>query len=190
MFSWTVRFVSVCAGLLGAAVSLHAQEGTDWTRWSVSPGAGILIMGGGQPVDGGAGASLSVGYDMSEFWTLEASGMWAPYVKGKDSDNPDIYGASAGVLYHLNSYSRFDPYLAFGAGYYGASDRVFRKGNARGMAGPHAGFGTMYHFTESIALRADARAFMSVDTGREMAYLASVGLAFRWPSRAIELPKD
>jgi len=147
-------------------------------------------MGGGQPVDGGAGAALSVGYDMSEFWTVEAGGAWAPYVKGKDAGNPDIYGASAEMLYHLNSYSSFDPYLAFGAGYYGASDRVFRNGHARGMAGPRAGFGMMYHFTEEIALRADARAFMAVDREREMVYAATLGLAFRWPSRAIVLPQD
>jgi len=189
MFSRLRRIVGVCAGLLGAAASLYAQEGTDWTRWSVSPGAGILLMGGGQPVDGGAGASLAIGYDMSEFWTAEVGASWMPYVKGKDSGNPDVYGASAGMLYHLNSYSRFDPYLAFGAGYYGASGKVLRK-DSRDMAGPYAGFGMMYHLTEEIALRADARAFMAVDTGREMVYLASVGLAFRWPSRAIELPKD
>ena len=181
MFSRSRKVIGVCAGLLGAVASLHAQEGTDWTRWSVSPGAGILLVEGGQPIEGGAGAALTLGYDLSEFWTAEIGALWMPYVKG--AGNPHIYGVSGEMLYHLNSYSHFDPYLALGAGYYGASEKVFRKGGADGMAGPRAGFGMMYHLTEEIAFRADARAFMSVDRGCGMVYLAAVGMSFRLPER-------
>jgi|GEM_PF-4568163 len=167
----------VCAALTAAA----QEGGPGWSRWSVSPGAGILFAGGGQRIDGAAQASLGIGYDWAEFWTVEAGGSWAPYVKGRSTGNPDIYGVSAEVLYHLDSYTSFDPYLAFGAGYYGASGKVFRDGRARGMTGPRAGFGMMYHLSEEIALRADARAFMAADSGREMAYLVSVGMAFHLP---------
>ena len=161
----------------------YAQEGVDWTRWSVSPGAGAMFVEGGQPVDGGAEAALRIGYDLSEFWTAEIGGSWAPYVKG--AGGPGIYGASAEVLCHLSSYSRFIPYLAFGAGYYGSGEKVFRDGDAYGMAGPRAGFGMMYYLTEEIALRADARALMAVDSGCEMAYLVGVGLSFRLPERTV-----
>jgi len=176
-----MRFVSVCAVLLGAGVSLCAQEGMDWTRWSVSPGAGILFVEGGQPVEGGAGAALALGYDVGEFWTAEVGVSWVPYVKG--AGNAHIYGASGEMLYHLDSYTSFIPYLAFGVGYYGADDRVFRKGNARGMAGPRAGLGAMYHLTEEIAFRADVRAFMAADAGCQMVYLGTVGMSFRLPER-------
>ncbi|MCL1920272.1 MAG: OmpA family protein [Kiritimatiellaeota bacterium] len=171
----------VCAGLAGAVWPALAQEGVDWTRWSVSPGAGILIVEGGGPTDGGAGASLCLGYDLSEHWTAEAGAAWMPYVKG--AGNPHIYGASAEMLCHLSSYSRFDPYLALGAGYHGATARVFADGGAHGMAGPRAGFGVMYYLTEEVALRADARALMAVDRGCGMAYMATVGLALRLPER-------
>ena len=174
----------ICAGLASAAGVLHAQEGTDWTRWSVSPGAGVFFVEGGQPVDGGAGASLSIGYDLSEHWTAEAGAAWMPYVKGEGA--PHANGASAEMLYHLNSYARLDPYLALGVGYFGATERVFSDGDAYGMAGPRAGVGVLYHLTEEVALRADARAVMAADAGCGMVYLASVGLSFRLPERTRE----
>ncbi|MCL2104748.1 MAG: hypothetical protein FWH21_06815, partial [Kiritimatiellaeota bacterium] len=85
---------------------------------------------------------------------------------------------------HLNSYSRFDPYLALGGGYCGAAETVFDGGGARGAAGPRAGVGMMYHLTEEIAIRADARAFMAVDRACGMIYMAGVGISFRLPERA------
>jgi hypothetical protein len=124
-----------------------------------------------------------VGYDLGEFWTVEVGGAWAPYTEGAGST--DIYGASAEMLYHLDSFSSFIPYLAFGAGYLGADERVFRDGGARGAAGPQAGFGMMYYLTQEIALRADARAFMAVDSGCEMVYRVGAGLSFRLPDRRV-----
>ena len=182
MFQGSLRML-VYAGLAGAAVVLYAQEGgADWTRWSVSPGAGVFFTEGGQPVDGGAGASLSIGYDMGEHWTVELGATWMPYVKGAGS--PHLYGASAEMLYHLSSYARLDPYLALGVGYYGATERAFADGDAYGMAGPRAGVGVMYHLTEEIAFRADARAVMAADAGCQMIYVATVGMSFRLPERA------
>jgi len=161
-------YKAFCLVLLSQVMSgsVCAEGGVDWTRWSVSPGAGVLFVEKGEPMDWGAGASLAIGYDVSEFWTAEAGASWAPYVKG--AGNPDVYGASFEMLCHLNSYSRFIPYLAFGVGYYGSDGRVFCGGDAHGMAGPRAGLGVMYYLTEEIALRTDVRAFMSVDSGCEM----------------------
>ena len=183
MFSRFRKVFIVCAGLLGAGGGLHAQEGVgfDWSLWSAHFGMETLFAGGGQAFDFGGGGALGIGYDLSEHWTAEFGVSWAPCVKG--GGNADIWGVSAEMLYHLNSYSRFDPYLALGAGYYGATKRVFDNGDARGATAPRAGLGMMYHLTEEVALRADARASMAIDRECGMVYLASVGVAFRLPER-------
>jgi outer membrane protein OmpA-like peptidoglycan-associated protein len=68
-------------------------------------------------------------------------------------------GAAIDVLYHFTPWTRVDPYLAAG---YGLLKYGEEFGENDGLdATPRFGGGLLYHFNDSLALRADFRYFLS-----------------------------
>lgn len=183
-------FAFACMGM----TSLFADELTDSPRWYVSPGVGMMFFEGNQPTDEGLNMVLRLGYDISEHWSAETGVSWAPNitsngrgwrddgVRGPDNGGKaaDIYGLYADGLYHFNRFERFDPYLAAGVGYFGSPSHVFCDGDEASTWGPRVGGGMMYHLNDRWSLRADARAFMSVEQDCPFIYTADAGVVYRF----------
>ena len=193
----------LCSGFAGLT-SVLAGELADSSRWYISPGVGMMFFEGKQPTDEGLNMSLRLGYDISDHWSTEVGGTWAPNITSNDNgngpktENQGVYGVFVDGLYHFNRYSRWDPYLAAGVGSFLAEDRIFCDGNEHSVLGPRVGAGVMYHLTDNLSLRADTRAFMAVERDCEFIYTADAGVAYRFGGHnaastgtmAVGLPKD
>jgi outer membrane protein OmpA-like peptidoglycan-associated protein/opacity protein-like surface antigen len=189
---------------LSAAACVFADELADAPRWYVSPGVGMMFFEGDQPTDEGLNMVLRLGYDISDHWSAEGGVSWAPNItdtedKGNGLDGQSIRGVFADALYHFNRFERWDPYLAAGFGYYRANDRVLCEGAESTTVGPRVGAGVFYHLNDRWSLRADARAFASMEEDCEFIYTADAGVAYRFGGRggatstaalAEGLPKD
>lgn len=159
------------------------EEITDSPRWYVNPGVGMLFPQGGQAIDVGLNLSLRAGYELTDHWSAEGEFSIAPNMTdagGWSQSGQQVYGVGADMLYHFRPYSRFDPFLSGGWAVYMANRPVFNKGKHRGMTGPRAGIGAMYHLTDNLSLRTDARAMMSVHSRTPMQYTWDAGVVYRF----------
>ena len=173
----------VLAILLVAACCSHAQNLTDLSCWYAYPSAGWLFFEGGQPASSGVQTGLAIGHEISEFWSLEVGGLWAPWLETEHparASGRSLYGGFADALYHVSSYERFDPYVAFGVGVYRSEDDLLGGGDRNILAGPRAGIGFIYNVTDRVALKADARAFMAADSTCETIYSITAGIVYRF----------
>lgn len=130
----------------------------------------ILLPQGGSRVARVGGAALRLGHYFNDDWAIEGETAWLE----------DAAGLSVRGLWHWQGwqlygdffgYSRFDPFVAFGA-----SGWIARRG--RGQVGPEAGIGAYYHLTDEWSLRADARATLGLDTTVEGLYSLSAGVQY------------
>ena len=195
-------------GLVSAPMT-RADELADAPRWYVSPGVGMMFFQGNQPTDEGLNMVLRLGYDISDHWSTEVEGSWAPNITGNggaDSgngvENQYVNGLFMDGMYHFNRYNRWDPYLSAGAGFYRAPEHIFNDGDEHSIGGPRVGAGLMYHLTDAWSLRADTHAFMSVEDGCDFIYTADAGVVYRFGGHgkstgdsgaaalAVGLPKD
>lgn len=159
-----VLFLCLTAGLVARA----ADDGADFDRWFVGGAAQMLLPQGGSSMHSVGGACLRGGVYLTEDWALEGEAAWLE----------DVVGLSADVLGHLQGwslygdlfgYSRFDPFVTFGAkGWLGRA----------GQVGPKLGLGAFYHLTDSWALRFDADATLGLDSEVEVDYTLSVGVQY------------
>ncbi len=169
-----------------------AEENADAPRWYVSPGVGMMFFEGNQPTDEGLNMVLRMGYDLSEHWTAEGGVSWGPNItsngrdgrddgkRGNDQSGQSVRGLFLDGLYHFDRFSRLDPYLAAGVGYYRANDRVFCDGDEFSVVGPRVGVGLMYHLNDRWSLRADGRAFNSLQDDCSFIYTVDAGVAYRF----------
>ncbi len=172
---------SVC--LAAVSFSAMANEVTDAPRWYVNPGVGMLFPEGNQPIDTGLNLSLRLGYDLTEHWSTEGEFAFAPNMTSNGrwtQKKQRLYGLGLDALYHYDRYNRFDPFLSAGWAVYMADRNVFDEGDRSTLTGPRAGIGAMYHLTDNISLRADARALMSVEKTHEMYYTLDAGVVYRF----------
>lgn len=173
----------MCMGIVGITSVMAADELSNAPRWYVSPGIGMMFPEGNQPIDRGLNMNLRFGYDFSEHWSGEVEGSWAPNMTNNGrwhQDSQSVFGVGADALYHFNRYNRFDPFLSAGWAVYMAEDDVFTEGRHAYMTGPRVGIGAMYHLTDNLSLRGDARALMSVNSTHEMLYTFDLGVAYRF----------
>jgi opacity protein-like surface antigen len=179
---WVTQY-GVLAVVLVSACFSYAQGLVDLSRWYAHPSAGWLFFEGGQPASSGVQTGVAIGHEVSEFWSLEVGGMWAPWLETEHparANGRSLYGGFADALYHVNSYERFDPYVALGVGVYRSEDAVLGGGDRDVLAGPRAGVGFLYNVTDRLALKADARAFMAADSTCETLYSITAGIVYRF----------
>jgi len=184
------KSILMAGGLIGGLVFLNAAQAgelADAPRWYVSPGVGMMFFEGNQPTDEGLNMQLRLGYDISDHWSVEGGGSWAPNITdngdGKGdakTDNQSVYGTYIDALYHFNRHNRLDPYLTAGAGYYRAEDKIFCEGDEFSIGGPRVGAGVMYHLNDRWSLRADARAFMALEDDCPFIYTLDAGIVYRF----------
>jgi outer membrane protein OmpA-like peptidoglycan-associated protein len=142
----------------GGKYELVANEGGSQARWYVSPGVGIMMLDGptdNEPVF----FRFSVGYDLTDYLSLEAGMMYAPAhdaepgVKGGQSAGPTL-----DVLFHLlgKENPRWDPYLTAGLAYWFANGDLFYE-NLDEVLVPRIGAGLAYHLTDDLSLRLEGK---------------------------------
>lgn len=173
---------TVVCSVAMAGVSL-AQEKDDTARWYVSPGVGMIFPAGNQPIDRGLNLSIRPGYDLSEHWSVEGEFSWAPNMADNSRwkhRNLAVWGVGLDALYHFRRYERFDPFLSAGWAVYMADKSVFSDGRYSCLTGPRVGIGAMYHLTDNLSLRADARALMSVAQRNRMQYTVDAGVMYHF----------
>ena len=150
--------------------SRAAEEAAEFDRGYVGLSGMLLLPQGGSRLHRVGGAALRGGCCLTEDWAVEGEAAWLE----------NLAGLSVGALGHLQGwdlygdlfgYSRFDPFVAFGA-----SGWIARRG--RGQVGPEAGIGAYYHLTDEWSLRADARATLGLDTTVEGLYSLSAGVQY------------
>ena len=133
-------------------------------------GALTLPQGGADMPRLGGGA-LRVGSYLNEDFAIEGEAAWLE----------DRAGLALDGLWHLQGwsgygdlfgYSRFDPFLTFGAKGW--------VGNGPGQVGPKVGCGAFYHLTDNWSLRADGDATLGLDGETEMIYSINVGVQYEF----------
>ena len=142
---------------------LVGNEGSS-ARWYVSPGVGIMMLDG--PTDNNpVFFRFSVGYDITDYFSLEAGMMYAPAhdaepgVKGGQSAGPTLDG-----LFHvLGKESRWDPYLTAGLAYWFANGDLFYE-HHREVLVPRVGVGLAYHLTDDLSLRLEGKTGFPIKT--------------------------
>lgn len=131
----------------------------------------LTLPQGGSAMYRVGGASLRCGYYLTEDFAVEGETAWTE----------DCAGLAAQCLWHwqgwsgygdLFGYSRFDPFFTLGAKGW--------TGRGSGQFGPKAGFGALYHLTDSWSVRADADATLGLDAQTEMVYTVGVGVQYEF----------
>ena len=205
MHGVTTRIICGMVAVCSAVGSASAQlDETDLeARLYFSPSIGVLMFEGDEPLQDGLILKGRLGYDLNEWWTIEAVGYLAPklrenytishredpetgqiirtrrsYSYTDTTDFGDTYGIGLAVdaLFHFSRWDRVDPYLVAGVGISTYGKDVFSESVRPQIRG---GFGVMYHLNDVWALRADARAFIA-GTDTELNGTLDVGLVWRW----------
>lgn len=170
---------------LVAVSGLLAEEPDGFARSYLGVSGGLLLPGGGNSLRRAAAVSARGGWYLSECLALELEGGCAPNAVSSHGGNATVTALAARGLFHLTGIEefdrlfgceRFDPFVTFGAAALFASRHVFADDSHRTAMGPTTGLGAFYHLTDSLSLRFDATATMSVDTPCGMAYGLSLGL--------------
>lgn len=162
-----------------------AEEKGDTHPWNLSLTIGKVDTEGDEVVNDAYAGTVMMGYNLSECWTIEGSLMLIPSLEGNyyndySSGSPVLVnrlksatgatetwavGGAVDVLYHLQPWKRFDPFLAAG---YHAIKYGEKFGENDGLdINPRAGAGIMYHFNDEWAVRADFRYFLSGNVTRK-----------------------
>ena len=161
------RFVLGVWCLAVGAMAFAAEEAVDFDRWTVGVAGQLMLPQGGSRLHHVGGACLRGGYYLTEDWAIEGEASWLENEAGLAVD---VLGHLQGwsVYGDLFGYSRFDPFVTFGAkGWIGRDC---------GQVGPKVGLGAFYHLTDEWALRFDADATLGLETNCEMLYSLSVGI--------------
>ena len=155
--------------------------------WFAGASGGILLPGNGNSLRRAATISFNAGRYLTETFAVEVAAASAPHVATDRAGGVTATSIAAGGLLHLTAFTfydrlfgseRLDPFFTFGANASFASGHVFADGSHRSAVGPYAGIGAFYHLTDSLSLRAEARADLCCDSPCGMLYGVSVGLQY------------
>lgn len=198
------RIIGVLGGLVMALSSLARAEDLveypDYARWYFSPGIGVAMFEGDQPLEDGMMLNLRVGYDYSEWWTFEGGFMFAPRLDEnmvglagggeKSQAHPDAAGFDdtwmgtiyGDALFHFTRFERLDPYLAGGLGLVLYGEDLLPHSGRNNEVVMRGGGGVMYHLNDEWALRADGRLLITTDN-TEVNAQADLGVVWTWGAR-------
>jgi len=185
------------AAVVGVFVScaVSAQEKSDIGKWYVSPGVGVLVFSGNQPANPGGIGLLRLGYEATDHLTFEFGGLYGPHFLASDDSKyrPEAFksaaawGVSSDVLYHFNRWERWDPYVSVGIGYMESSDCIFAD-HTKQCWTPRVGGGLMWHWTDSISLRANATLALGIHDTVEAMPMFDLGMIYRFGGQSERAP--
>lgn len=143
----------------------RTDEDENEGRFYISPGVGAMrVHRAASPEPGTSLRSvqpyviLRLGYDFADSpWSLEGFGSIGRAKQTSGSPTKTILGAGVEGLYHFDRYAKFDPFLAAGVSYYGASSAPLWQDSERSHLFAQAGVGAFWHFSERFSLRGDLR---------------------------------
>lgn len=163
------------------------EQKNDVGRWYVSPGAGVIVMDNNLGNNAAPFVSLKLGYDLNDYFSLEAGMMYSPSAPTKDDHGDQLAGPVADVLFHmLGKKYRFDPYLTAGVAYWFSNGRDFGEitdQRADSLIAPRLGIGLGYRLTDNLELRAEGKSGIQlVDSSIRRSFVETVelGLLYRF----------
>jgi outer membrane protein OmpA-like peptidoglycan-associated protein len=203
-------WMMVCAAALSLAVPFTvrqaaAEEADEATEY-VSLSAGFLDYAGDDRTDDGISLTARVGFDLTEWLSLEGGYFVAPYLKEKFyqhypknsppggvrtsrwTDKPSTESADSAIgtgifadgLYHFTRWERLDPFLAVGVGMTWYSKDMGGDSLDLDVRG---GGGAMYHFNDEWAIRADYRAMLVHSSKATANSMLDAGVVWYWGAR-------
>jgi outer membrane protein OmpA-like peptidoglycan-associated protein/opacity protein-like surface antigen len=162
--------VGVAAAVCLKAAPAVAQEKGSEHPFNVSVTAGRIDMEGDFATKDGFLSTVRLGYDLNDWWSLEAGVFLAPVLKpqtlykdrvanpnGEQQFEGDTtgYGVTLDALFHFTPWKRVDPYLSAGVAGIGFTDSFDE--DDQWDAAIRAGGGVLYNFNDEWAVRADFR---------------------------------
>jgi OOP family OmpA-OmpF porin len=131
---------------------------------SFSPLAGGYVFAGNQNLKNAPVYGLGIAYNFSEKWAGEGIFTYTPtetdYSSGGNHDE-DVYGLRADLLYQFRPGKKLVPYLAAGLGFFFLSSHHSDTDNDVLV---DYGAGLKYFLTSDIALRADVRHILDINS--------------------------
>ncbi len=205
-----VVLFAICVPIEVAAQKEESQH----AKWYGTLGPGYLQYEGDEEVDSGFLLHGRLGYDYSDWWSIEGSMFLAPKldintvgqttidpatgrvvkrrIRRTDADEPTAVGFAIDGLFHFTRWERLDPFLALGIGGIAYTEDI----NDSSFDGSlRVGGGVMYHFNDEWAVRADGRTFVA-GNDTEANALIDVSAVWTWGARvdpnyvAIDGPRD
>ncbi len=187
-----------------APASAELEELEDFGRWYVSPGVGYWNLEGDEPLKDAFYFTIRLGYDWSEWWSFEASAVFAPKMdenlsgywydggvqsrpesksKGSDRYFDDTWGLMlyGDALFHFSKFDRVDPYLIGGAGIETYGKDVMDE---RVSLALRAGGGIMWHLSDAWSLRLDTRIDLA-GYNTEFNHTVDAGFVYRFGAEKI-----
>ena len=184
-------------------------ETSDFGRWYISPGIGIQMMEGDEPLKDGMFLTIRLGYDYNEWFTFEGSllvapdlnerlggyiypdedGEWKKHDERKSYSRRDTHFGSTWMtqvtgdaLFHFSRFDRIDPYVTVGLGgaFYGKE--ITKRGAASFIY--RIGGGIMYHLSDAWSLRLDSRLNLAA-YNTEFNSTTDIGFVYRFSAHKI-----
>ena len=174
------------------AADSFAEEDAAGDGWYLGAAGGMMLPGGGNSLRRAAEAGVRGGRYITDSLALEMEGACAPSAVSGHGGNTAISGVALQGVLHFTGWrefdmlfgcERFDPFLTLGAGARLAGRNVLAEDSHRTAFGPVFGLGAFYHLTDSVSLRADAKAQLCCDSPCGMLYGVSVGLQYSFGGR-------
>lgn len=161
--------------LLPAAVfAMEKEEIPD--RWYTGVSGAMFLPGGGSSLERAGGVSAYLGYFLTDSFAVEADVISVPNAVSSHGGNSTLTGFGVQGAWHFMGFERFDPFLTFGASALFSSHHVFADDSSRSALGPTFGFGFLYHLSDNLALRADSKAMVALDSPSGIAFTIAGGL--------------
>ena len=156
----TIKLILLSTVTFFSSLSLVAEDSDDeyeFSRLYFGSSATLVIPQGGSDMRRLGGATVRLGYYVSEALSIETDVAWLE----------NCAGLGVQGLWHFWGYERFDPFVTFGG-----------RGWIDGDLGPVAGLGAFYHLTDNWSLRADSQAILGIDSDCKMIYSLGIGVQY------------
>lgn len=186
--------------LLPLRAPAEAEERFEYL-WNVSVGGGVIKFEGDEEVEDSFVSTLRIGCDWTDQWTIEASLYIVPDLDenfansygervsrleraaGPGVHETSAFGVALDGLFHFTRWERLDPFLSLGVGMFRYEDDI----GSQADPSLRVGGGLMYHLSDNVSLRADARMLVAGDDTEANAIVTG-GLMWTFSARVETLP--
>lgn len=185
----TIMGVAILGGFTATAMAEN-REGAI----TINPGIGAYLFDGKNDLKNSALYNLSIGYDFTNNWGVEAFAG----AMNTNSKNPSSYNVTGELytldgIYHFNTQSPFEPFLMAGVGMLNLDPNgnitwsTIHGDEANTQANINGGAGIEYFVHPDIALRSDIRDVYTMDGGKND-YLVNFGVSILLGGQAPATP--
>jgi hypothetical protein len=155
-------------------------------RWYTGSTGMMFLPGGGSSLKRAGGVSANLGYFLTDSFALEADIASVPNAVSSRVGNSSLTMFGIQGAWHFMGFERFDPFLTFGASSLFSTHHVFSDDSRKCAFGPTFGIGFLFHLSDNLALRADSKAMVLMDSPSEMAFTIAGGLQWSFGGGGVE----